>query len=107
MAERRTEERPQSIEISGEVLERITGSIGQVIHAPQETLRLEAPEVATDGFAGDIELPRDFLDREGIALPGQLHDSFAPVSRDHLALPCLREMRGRVASARGPALRHL
>ena len=49
MAERRTEERPQSIEISGEVLERITGSIGQVIHAPVETLRLAVLSLVSEG----------------------------------------------------------
>ena len=49
MAERRTEERPQSIEISGEVLERITGSIGQVVHAPQNTLRLAVLSLVSEG----------------------------------------------------------
>ena len=49
MAERRTEERPQSIEISGEVLERITDSIGRVVHAPQETLRLAVLSLVSEG----------------------------------------------------------
>ena len=49
MAERRTEERPQSIEVSGEVLERITGSIGQVVHAPQKTLTLAVLSLVSEG----------------------------------------------------------
>jgi len=47
VAERRTEERPQSIEISGEVLARITDNVGQVVHAPQETLRLAVLTLVT------------------------------------------------------------
>ncbi len=49
MAERRTEERPQSIEISGEILARITGNVGQVVHAPQDTLRLAVLTLVSEG----------------------------------------------------------
>ena len=49
MAERRTEERPQSIEISGEVLERIIENIGRVVHAPQDTLRLAVLSLVSEG----------------------------------------------------------
>ena len=69
MAERRTEERPQSIEISGEVLERITDNIGQVVHASQDTLRLavlslllaEAELLAERGPAPPLLLLDDVL----------------------------------------------
>ena len=49
MAERRTEERPQSIEISGEVLERIIDNIGRVVHAPRDTLRLAVLSLVSEG----------------------------------------------------------
>jgi MoxR-like ATPase len=49
VAERRTEERPQSIEISGEILERITDNIGRVVHAPQDTLRLAVLSLVSEG----------------------------------------------------------
>ena len=49
MAERRTEERSQSIEISGETLERITDNIGQVVHAPQDTLRFAVLSLVSEG----------------------------------------------------------
>ena len=49
MAERRTEERPQSIEVSGELLERIIDNIGRVVHAPQDTLRLAVLSLVSEG----------------------------------------------------------
>ncbi|HEX7254920.1 MAG TPA: MoxR family ATPase [Gaiellaceae bacterium] len=49
MAERRAEERPRSIEVSGETLDRVTANIGRVVHAPQETLRLAVLSLVSEG----------------------------------------------------------
>ncbi len=49
MAERRTEERPQAIDVSGETLARVTANVGQVVHAPVETLRLAVLALISEG----------------------------------------------------------
>ncbi|HET8652201.1 MAG TPA: MoxR family ATPase [Gaiellaceae bacterium] len=49
MAERRAEERPLSVEVSGETLARITDNVAQVVHAPPETLRLAVLSLVSEG----------------------------------------------------------
>jgi MoxR-like ATPase len=49
VAERRAEERPQAVDVSGETLARVTENIGQVIHAPVETLRLAVLSLVSEG----------------------------------------------------------
>ncbi len=49
MAERRAEERPLTIEASGETLARVTENIGQVVHAPEETLRFAVLALISEG----------------------------------------------------------
>ena len=49
MAERRTEERPRSVEVSGETLARVTENVARVVHAPAETLRLAVISLVSEG----------------------------------------------------------
>ena len=49
MAERPAEERPVAVDASGETLARIVENIGQVVHAPDETLRLAALALVSEG----------------------------------------------------------
>jgi MoxR-like ATPase len=49
VAERRTEERPRSVDVSGETLERVTANVALVVHAPPETLRLAILSLVSEG----------------------------------------------------------
>jgi MoxR-like ATPase len=49
VAERRAEERPQSVDLSGETLERVTDNVALVVHAPAETLRLAILSLISEG----------------------------------------------------------
>ncbi len=49
MAERRAEERPRSVDLSGETLERVTDNVALVVHAPPETLRLAVLSLISEG----------------------------------------------------------
>ena len=49
MAERRTEERPRSVEVSGETLARVMENVARVVHAPAETLRLAVISLVSEG----------------------------------------------------------
>ena len=49
LAERRTEERPRSVEVSGETLARVTENVARVVHAPAETLRLAVISLVSEG----------------------------------------------------------
>jgi MoxR-like ATPase len=49
VAERRTEERPRSVDVSGETLARVTENVARVVHAPAETLRLAVLALISEG----------------------------------------------------------
>jgi MoxR-like ATPase len=49
VAERQAEERPRSVEVSGETLARVTENVAKVVHAPAETLRLAVISLVSEG----------------------------------------------------------
>jgi MoxR-like ATPase len=49
VAERRAEERPRSVDVSGETLERVTANVARVVHAPAEILRLAVLSLVSEG----------------------------------------------------------
>jgi MoxR-like ATPase len=49
VAERRAEERPQAVDVAGEAIARVTANVGQVVHAPVDTLRLAVLALVSEG----------------------------------------------------------